>query len=41
LILWKINIFDRIVLRGWRVVRQNLCMNVETGDLTWRDVPWR
>lgn len=38
IVLWKFDIFDRLVLKDWRIRRQNLFMNADTGELTWRDV---
>ena len=35
-VLWH-DWFERIILRRGRFVRQHLCMNVETGELTWHD----
>jgi hypothetical protein len=37
-VLWQIDVFDRIVLRGFRLRRQQLFANVESGLCTWRDV---
>lgn len=33
-------LFDRIVIVGWRIKRQECFMNVETGIVSWRDVPF-
>lgn len=41
--IWAIfngDLFDRIVLRGWWIYRQECFMNVETNKVTWRDVPF-
>ena len=37
MILWKFDIFDRLVFKNWRIVRQHLFMNI-SGKITWRDV---
>lgn len=34
------DLFDRIVWVGWGIERQHLCMNPNTGALTWRRVPF-
>lgn len=39
--LWQIDVFDRIVIRGLRIRRQHLFLNIETGVGIWRDVRWR
>jgi hypothetical protein len=41
--IWAVfngDVFDRIVLRGWWIYRQECFMNVETGQVSWRDVPF-
>lgn len=41
--IWAVyngDVFDRIVLRGWWIYRQECFMNVETGRVSWRDVPF-
>lgn len=36
LVIWQFDVFDRLVLKGWRFERQNLFMNADTGACTWR-----
>lgn len=38
MVIWNFDIFDRLVFKRWRLVRQNLFMNADTGKLTWYDV---
>lgn len=41
--IWAIfngDLFDRIILRGWWIYRQECFMDVETGRVSWRDVPF-
>jgi len=38
MLLWQISLFDRLVVKNWKIVRQNLCMNADTNELTWRKV---
>jgi len=38
IVIYNIDEFDRIVLRKFRFIRQNLCMNINTGICVWRDV---
>ena len=38
--IFSVDLFDSIVIRGWWIYRQQCFMNVETGAVTWRDVPF-
>lgn len=37
-VLCQLDVFDRLVFRRCWVYRQHLCMDYETGAITWRDV---
>jgi hypothetical protein len=39
-VIWRVDVFERIVVKRWQLQRQNLFMNVESGQCTWGDVKW-
>jgi hypothetical protein len=40
MLLYQIDVFERIVFESGRLRKQNLCASLETGVCTWRNVRW-
>jgi len=38
MIIWKFGMFDRLVIKNWRLMRENLYQDINTGDLKWKRV---
>lgn len=35
-VIWKFGMFDRLVIKDWKLIRQNLYMDYKTGKLIWK-----
>ena len=38
MIIWRFSVFDRLTLKRWRIVRENLYQDINTGDVRWKEV---